>query len=69
MNEEPLVSVVRGSLDDHELAALVAILASRSTSVNSGTSQVPAPDWIRSARPGAAPRTWRAAGRPVHRGR
>ncbi|MEU4421966.1 acyl-CoA carboxylase epsilon subunit [Actinoplanes sp. NPDC024001] len=64
MNEEPLVSVVRGSLDDHELAALAAILASRSTSVNSGTTAIPASDWIRSARPTSKPRTWRSSALP-----
>ncbi|WP_328462362.1 acyl-CoA carboxylase subunit epsilon [Actinoplanes sp. NBC_00393] len=64
MNEEPLVSVVRGSLDDHELAALAAILASRSTSVNSGTVPQPPSNWARSARPQAAPRSWRTSALP-----
>ncbi|MEV0902202.1 acyl-CoA carboxylase subunit epsilon [Actinoplanes sp. NPDC049802] len=64
MNEEPLVSVVRGSLDDHEVAALVAILTSRSTSVNSRTTPQPTSDWIRSARPGAGPRNWRTSTLP-----
>ncbi|MBG0561641.1 acyl-CoA carboxylase subunit epsilon [Actinoplanes aureus] len=64
MNEEPLVSVVRGSLDDHEVAALAAILASRSTSVNSGTTVVPPSDWIRSARPTTRSRTWRSSALP-----
>ncbi|MFC7527931.1 acyl-CoA carboxylase subunit epsilon [Actinoplanes sp. GCM10030250] len=64
MNAEPLVSVVRGSLDDHELAALAAILTSRSTSVNSGTPSPITSDWIRSARPSTSPRSWRASGLP-----
>ncbi|WP_374238252.1 acyl-CoA carboxylase subunit epsilon [Actinoplanes sp. DH11] len=64
MNEEPLVSVVRGSLDDHELAALAAILTSRSTSVNSETPSQAASDWLRSARPTGAARGWRASGLP-----
>ncbi|MFC6563185.1 acyl-CoA carboxylase subunit epsilon [Actinoplanes utahensis] len=64
MNEEPLVSVVRGSLDDHEVAALVAILASRSTSVNYPTPPQAVSDWSRSARPAAAPRNWRTSALP-----
>ncbi|WP_106316014.1 acyl-CoA carboxylase subunit epsilon [Actinoplanes italicus] len=64
MNEEPLVSVVRGRLDDHEVAALVAILASRSTSVNYATPTQPISDWIRSSRPGAGPRNWQTSGLP-----
>ncbi|MFC4067473.1 acyl-CoA carboxylase subunit epsilon [Actinoplanes subglobosus] len=64
MNEEPLVSVVRGSLDDHEVAALAAILASRSTSVNYPTPPQAPSDWLLSSRPGAHPRTWRTAGLP-----
>ncbi|WP_080128280.1 MULTISPECIES: acyl-CoA carboxylase subunit epsilon [unclassified Actinoplanes] len=64
MNEEPLVGVVRGSLDDHELAALVTILAVRSTSVNYGTPARPGSDWIRSGRPAAGARSWRSSGRP-----
>ncbi|MFC3991913.1 acyl-CoA carboxylase subunit epsilon [Actinoplanes siamensis] len=67
MNEEPLVGVVRGSLDDHELAALVAILAVRSTSVNSSPRPQPPSDWIRSARPAAPARSWRTSALPrVH---
>ncbi|WP_430780822.1 acyl-CoA carboxylase epsilon subunit [Actinoplanes sp. G11-F43] len=64
MNEEPLVSVVRGSLDDHELAALAAILASRSTSVNRHITPQPVSDWMRAARPSTTPRTWRTAAHP-----
>ncbi|WP_122981259.1 acyl-CoA carboxylase subunit epsilon [Actinoplanes teichomyceticus] len=64
MNEEPLVGVVRGSLDDHELAALVAILAVRSTTVNSGTAPQTTSDWIRSARPAGRPRSWKSSGLP-----
>ncbi|HWS33131.1 MAG TPA: acyl-CoA carboxylase subunit epsilon [Actinoplanes sp.] len=64
MNAEPLVSVVRGSLDDHELAALVAILASRSTSVNHPTPSQPVSDWMRSARPASPPRNWRTSALP-----
>ncbi|MDI6099738.1 acyl-CoA carboxylase subunit epsilon [Actinoplanes sp. NEAU-A12] len=65
MNGEPLVSVVRGSLDDHEMAALVAILASRSTSVNSPTPPQPVSDWLRSSRPSAGPRSWRTSALPA----
>ncbi|WP_183222653.1 acyl-CoA carboxylase subunit epsilon [Actinoplanes campanulatus] len=64
MNEEPLVSVVRGSLDDHEVAALVAILTSRSTSVNSRTTPQPVSDWIRSAHPAGRQRNWRTSALP-----
>ncbi|MEU4687445.1 acyl-CoA carboxylase subunit epsilon [Actinoplanes sp. NPDC023714] len=64
MNEEPLVSVVRGSLDDHELAALAAILTSRSTSVNSETPPQAVSEWSRSARPSGASRGWRASALP-----
>ncbi|MEU8236968.1 acyl-CoA carboxylase subunit epsilon [Actinoplanes missouriensis] len=64
MNEEPLVSVVRGSLDDHELAALAAILTSRSTSVNYETPSQPVSEWSRSARPTGAARGWRASALP-----
>ncbi|WP_089291616.1 acyl-CoA carboxylase subunit epsilon [Actinoplanes regularis] len=64
MKEEPLVGVVRGSLDDHELAALVAILAVRSTSVNSGATPRGTSDWIRSARPAAGTRSWKSSGLP-----
>ncbi|WP_203795249.1 acyl-CoA carboxylase epsilon subunit [Actinoplanes couchii] len=64
MNEEPLVSVVRGSLDDHELAALAAILASRSTSVNHPTPSQPVSDWMRTGRPGTVARNWRTSALP-----
>ncbi|MFB9333774.1 acyl-CoA carboxylase subunit epsilon [Actinoplanes octamycinicus] len=64
MNDEPLVGVVRGSLDDHELAALVAILAVRSTPVNYDTPPRTESDWIRSGRPAAGPRSWTSSARP-----
>ncbi|MFD1373462.1 acyl-CoA carboxylase subunit epsilon [Actinoplanes sichuanensis] len=64
MNAEPLVSVVRGSLDDHEVAALAAILTSRSTSVNYPTAPQAPSDWLRSARPAATPRSWQTAALP-----
>ncbi|WIM95916.1 acyl-CoA carboxylase subunit epsilon [Actinoplanes oblitus] len=64
MNDEPLVGVVRGSLDDHELAALVAILAVRSTSVNDATPPRSGSDWIRSGRPSAGPRSWKSSALP-----
>ncbi|WP_436526362.1 acyl-CoA carboxylase subunit epsilon [Actinoplanes sp. HUAS TT8] len=66
MNEEPLVGVVRGSLDDHELAALVAILAVRSTSVNSSTPPRASSDWIRSGLPSAGARSWKSSALPRH---
>ncbi|WP_092558203.1 acyl-CoA carboxylase epsilon subunit [Actinoplanes derwentensis] len=64
MKAEPLVSVVRGSLDDHELAALAAILASRSTSVNHPTPPQPASEWMRSALPTTTPSSWRTSSLP-----
>ncbi|WP_203742958.1 acyl-CoA carboxylase subunit epsilon [Actinoplanes cyaneus] len=66
MNEEPLVGVVRGSLDDHELAALVAILAVRSIPVNSSSRPQTASDWIRSGRPSAGARSWKSSALPRH---
>ncbi|MFI1991191.1 acyl-CoA carboxylase subunit epsilon [Actinoplanes sp. NPDC020271] len=66
MKEEPLVGVVRGSLDDHELAALVAILAVRSTSVNSSSRPQSASDWIRSGRPATGARSWKTSSLPRH---
>ncbi|AGL20991.1 acyl-CoA carboxylase subunit epsilon [Actinoplanes sp. N902-109] len=61
MDEETLVSVVRGQPTPEETAALVIALASRSVPPvpPSRTSA-----WARSARPAARPASWRASGLP-----
>ena len=64
MNEEPLVRVVRGTPTAAEVAALVVVLAARSTETDSPSVRPPASAWARSARPGAGPRSWRASGLP-----
>jgi hypothetical protein len=75
MDEEPLVSVVRGTPSAEELAALVAVLTSRSSRLSgpsalgtSPNSSLGASAWVRSGRPGAAGRagggTWRSSAQP-----
>lgn len=64
MDEEPLVRVVRGNPADRELAALTAVLATRSTSVDVEGSGRVASAWARSARPSTGPRSWRQSGLP-----
>jgi hypothetical protein len=64
MNEEPLVTVVRGEPTAAETAALVTVLAARSKRTDSGTSQPSMPAWVASARPSALPRSWRDSGLP-----
>jgi hypothetical protein len=63
MDEEPLVSVVRGAPTAEEVAALVAVVAVRSAAA----SVPPRPAtsaWAASGRPSAGHRTWRASTLP-----
>ncbi|MGX6602449.1 acyl-CoA carboxylase epsilon subunit [Micromonosporaceae bacterium Da 78-11] len=64
MNAEPLVSILRGTPTDHELAALVAIVAARSTSVDPEPPRRAPSAWTRAARPSTRPAGWRASGLP-----
>nr|WP_203812331.1 acyl-CoA carboxylase subunit epsilon [Actinoplanes tereljensis] len=64
MDKEPLVSVVRGTPTDLELAALVTVLAARSTSVNAPVSRPGVSSWARSARPSPSASSWRDSARP-----
>jgi hypothetical protein len=64
MDEEPLVRVVRGNPADLELAALTAVLATRSTSVDATNSDSATSAWSRSARPSTGRRSWRQSGLP-----
>ncbi|WP_433298097.1 acyl-CoA carboxylase epsilon subunit [Actinoplanes sp. CA-030573] len=64
MDEEPLVSVVRGNPTDLELAALVAVVAARSTSLNTISPRPAVSSWAASARPARAPRSWRQSALP-----
>jgi hypothetical protein len=64
MNEEPLVSVLRGAPTPEELAALVGVLATRSTPTNAKTPQKITTPWTRSARPAANPTSWRDSDLP-----
>ncbi len=64
METEPLVSVLRGTPAAEELAALVAVLASRSNGTDSRLRPAPASTWARSARPSAPPTSWRASALP-----
>jgi hypothetical protein len=71
MNEEPLVSVVRGSVSAEELAALIGVLTSRSSQVSATSPTAVSTDgsaWVRSGRPGTRFRpgvgAWRASGLP-----
>ena len=64
MDEEPLVRVLRGNPAPEELASLVTVLAGRPTSTDSHCAQVGVSDWALRARPGARPRSWKAAGLP-----
>jgi len=64
MDEEPLVSVVRGTPTPEELAALVCVLAGRS-----GNQDPPSPGqtltaWTASARPAGGRPSWRSSGQP-----
>jgi hypothetical protein len=64
MNEEPLVSVVRGTPTDLELAALIAIVAARSAAVDARPARPATPAWARSARPSIGHASWRSSGLP-----
>jgi hypothetical protein len=65
MNEEPLVSVVRGIPTPEELAALFGALASLSSPVEGPAPRPSATAWVRSARPSAGRASWRASGLPA----
>ncbi|HET6529309.1 MAG TPA: acyl-CoA carboxylase subunit epsilon [Actinoplanes sp.] len=60
MNEEPLVRVLRGEPAPDELAALVAVLLTRSSS----PPRAAASAWAASGRPWAGHRSWRASTLP-----
>jgi hypothetical protein len=65
MDEEPLVSVVRGTPTDRELAALVTVLAARSTSMDATAApRPPVSAWLMSARPSTGNSSWRHSGLP-----
>jgi hypothetical protein len=64
MNEEPLVSVVRGAPADDELAALVTVVAARSAAIDAREPRPGRSAWARSARPSIGPASWRSSGLP-----
>jgi hypothetical protein len=64
MNAEPLVSVVRGTPTDEELAALVTVIAARSITVDAALPRRTPSNWARSARPSIVPPSWRASALP-----
>ncbi|MFD0519938.1 acyl-CoA carboxylase subunit epsilon [Paractinoplanes durhamensis] len=64
MDKEPLVSVVRGAPTDLELAALVTVLAARSTSVDAPSRPASMSNWTRSARPSMPASGWRRSTLP-----
>jgi hypothetical protein len=64
MYEESLVSVVRGTPTDRELAALVAVVAARSISMNAVSPRPPVSAWMMSARPSMGNSSWRRSGLP-----
>ena len=64
MDEEPLVSVVRGVPTDRELAALVAVVAARSTSMDVAPARPPVSAWMMSARPSMGNSSWQRSGLP-----
>jgi hypothetical protein len=64
MDEEPLVSIVRGTPTDLELAALVTIVVTRSATVDAHPARPAASTWARSARPSIGPASWRSSGLP-----
>ncbi|WP_082772590.1 acyl-CoA carboxylase epsilon subunit [Actinoplanes sp. TFC3] len=65
MNEEPLVSVVRGEPAPEELAALIVALTSLSTPADPAPAPAPPATWASSAHPGYRPASWRASGLPA----
>ncbi|MGW4941389.1 acyl-CoA carboxylase subunit epsilon [Actinoplanes sp. NPDC004185] len=64
MDEEPLVSVVRGTPTPEELAALVCVLAGRAASGDSRSRTPSLTAWTRSARPAAVRPSWRSSAQP-----
>jgi hypothetical protein len=64
MDKEPLVSIVRGTPTDEELAALVAVLSAASTTANANTPRPSMSAWSRAARPSMGPASWRTSTLP-----
>jgi len=64
MDTEPLVRVVRGWPTEDELAALVTVVAARSTRVDATPTRPATSAWARSARPSMTPASWRASSLP-----
>jgi hypothetical protein len=64
MDEELLVRVVRGTPTEHELAALITIVAARSTSMDAISPSFRPSPWTMSARPSTRPSSWRASAMP-----
>jgi acyl-CoA carboxylase epsilon subunit-like protein len=64
MDEEPLVSVVRGTPTPEELAALVGALVSLPVPEDSGSRTPSLTAWMSSARPAAVRPSWRSSGQP-----
>jgi acyl-CoA carboxylase epsilon subunit len=64
MDKEPLVRVVRGTPTELELAALVAVVAAGSTSVDAKPARPATSAWTRAARPSMGPTSWRHSALP-----
>ena len=64
MDEEPLVSVVRGRPAPEDLAALFGALVSLSGPVNAPSPRPAMSAWVRSARPSSGHASWRGSGLP-----
>jgi len=64
MDEEPLVSVVRGRPTHEELAALFGALVSLSSPVDVPSPRPSTSAWVRSARPFSGHASWRGSGLP-----
>ncbi|MET0423015.1 MAG: acyl-CoA carboxylase subunit epsilon [Actinoplanes sp.] len=64
MNEEPLVSVVRGKPTPEELAALVTVLVAAYSTVDADPGSSQQSNWARSARPSMAATSWRTSALP-----
>jgi hypothetical protein len=64
MNAEPLVSVVRGTPTDEELAALVTVIAARYITVDAAPPSRTTSQWANSARPSMGSTSWRASALP-----
>ncbi|WP_084298280.1 acyl-CoA carboxylase epsilon subunit [Actinoplanes friuliensis] len=65
MDEEPQVSVIRGTPTPEELAALTVVLTTRTTNEVSHSGPPELSAWARSARPAAGRTTWRASAHPT----